>query len=203
VPVIDTAKIAEADPKSLTFTNLLDSAAKNRTDLRLAKHSLMLSSQNLTYQKSLAVPDITVGGIYTQQSNFIQDELAYYFGLSIPLFNRNQGNIKSAKFLVKSNEANLKSVQLQYEENVYRAWEKAITQHNLYLSLDKNFARQFDQLAISILDNYTKRNIGLLDFLNFYDSYKQNTVQLNNILSDLANAYENINYMTGTEFFNK
>jgi len=203
VPVIDTTKIESADPLKYTLNNLLDSASKNRTDLKLARHSLMLSNQNLTYQKSLAVPDITLGTMFTQASNFIPNEMAYAFGLSVPLFNRNQGNIKSAKFQIKSYEANLKSVQLQYEENVYRAWEKALTQYNLFQSFDKNFSHQFDQLARSVLDNYTKRNIGLLDFLNFYESYKQNTVQLNSIRSDLANSYENINYMTGTDFFNK
>jgi outer membrane protein, heavy metal efflux system len=203
VPLIDTAKIEGTDPLKYTLNNLLDSAAKNRTDLKLARHGLILSNQNLTYQKSLAIPDITLGTMFTQASNFIPNEMAYAFGLSVPLFNRNQGNIKSAKFQIKSSEASLKSVQLQYEENVYRAWEKALAQYNLFLSLDKSFSRQFDQLARSVLDNYTKRNIGLLDFLNFYDSYKQNTVQLNSIRSDLANSYENINYMTGTDFFNK
>ena len=203
VPVADTTGVETADPLKYTLTNLLDSASKNRTDLKLAKHSLILSNQNLTYQQSLAVPDITLGTQLTQASNFIPNELAYSFGIAVPIFNRNQGNIKSAKFQIKSNEANLKSVQLQYEENVYRAWEKALTQYNLFQSLDRNFSHQFDQLAKSVLDNYTKRNIGLLDFLNFYDSYKQNTVQLNSIRSDLANSYENINYMTGTDFFNK
>jgi len=203
VPVIDTTKLETADPLKYTLTNLLDSASKNRTDLKLAKHSLMLSNQNLTYQKSLVVPDITLGTQLTQASNFIPNELAYSFGISVPIFNRNQGNIKSAKFQIKSNEANLKSVQLQYEENVYRAWEKTLTEYNLFQSFDKDFSHQFDQLAKSVLDNYAKRNIGLLDFLNFYESYKQNTVQLNSIRSDLANSYENINYMTGTDFFNK
>jgi len=203
VPVVDTAKIESTDPLKYSLNNLLDSASKNRTDLRLARHTLMLSNQNLTYQKSLAVPDITIGTMSTQASNFIPNELSYSFGLSVPIFNRNQGNIRSARFQIKSYEANLKSVQLQYEENVYRAWEKALTQYNLFQSLDKNFSHQFDQLARSVLDNYSKRNIGLLDFLNFYESYKLNTVQLNSIRSDLANSYENINYMTGTDFFNK
>jgi outer membrane protein, heavy metal efflux system len=203
IPVVDTAKVEAADPMKYTLSTLLDSASKNRTDLKLAKHSLILSDQNLTYQKSLAVPDITLGVMSTQASNFIPNELSYSFGLSVPIFNRNQGNIRSAKFQIKSYEASLKSVQLQYEENVYRAWEKALAEYNLFQSFDKNFSHQFDQLARSVLDNYTKRNIGLLDFLNFYESYKQNIVQLNSIRSDLANSYENINYMTGTDFFNK
>jgi cobalt-zinc-cadmium efflux system outer membrane protein len=79
----------------------------------------------------------------------------------------------------------------------------AITQYKLYSGLDKNFSKEFDSLSKDVLEQYLKRNMGLLDFLTFYDSYKTNIVQLNNILSNLANAYENIDYVTGTDFFYK
>lgn len=201
VPVIDTAKIVSADPTKFTLTTLLDSAAKNRPDLKFAQHNLMLSEQNYKYQKALAAPDITFSPGFVQHSNFISNDFTYAIAFSVPLFNRNQGNIKAAGFQIKANEANLKSVQVKYEEDVYRALEKAITQYNLYKSFDKNFLKEFSALAKSVLDNYMKRNIGLLDFLNFYDSYKQNAVQFNSILNNLSNAYQNINYMTGTDFF--
>lgn len=53
-----------------------------------------------------------------------------------------------------------------------------------------------------MLDNYKLRLVRLLDFLTFYDSYKQNVVQLNTILFNKVNALENINFLTGADFFN-
>ncbi len=203
VPIIDTVKIANVDPLKYPLSTLLDSAAKNRSDLMTARHNLALSNQNYKYQKALAVPDVTLSGSYDTYGSAWPFIKIAGVSMDIPVFNRNQGNIKSSKFQIKSDEAALQSVQIQYEENVYRSLEKAITQHNLYKSLDKNFPKEMDILSKAVLDNYTKRNIGLLDFLNFYDSYKQNIVQLNNILGNLANSYENIDFMTGTDFFYK
>jgi len=56
-------------------------------------------------------------------------------------------------------------------------------------------------LMHEVLINYQRRNIGLLEFLDFYDSYKQNVLQINSIKYNRVQAFEDINYYTGTEFF--
>jgi len=203
IPVIDTGQILSSDPMKYTLVTLLDSAERNRTDLRSSRDNFVLSKQNYNYQKALAVPDITIGTNYDQNGSYIHNFTAFNIGFDLPVFNRNQGNIKAGKYQINSNEAGLQAVQHHVEEGVFRALEMAITQYKLYHSLDKNFTKEFDALAKEILSEYMKRNIGLLDFLTFYDSYKQNIVQLNNILAALANSYVNIDYMTGTDFFYK
>ena len=52
-----------------------------------------------------------------------------------------------------------------------------------------------------VLANYQKRNVSLLDFLDFYDSYKQNVLQMNQLLYNKVQSYEDINYYTATNFF--
>ena len=52
-----------------------------------------------------------------------------------------------------------------------------------------------------VLINYEKRNLTLLDFLDFYESYKDNILSSNNIQFDRISAFEDINYYTGTEFY--
>ncbi|MDB5153563.1 MAG: TolC family protein, partial [Mucilaginibacter sp.] len=51
--------------------------------------------------------------------------------------------------------------------------------------------------------NYEKRNISMLEFLDFYDSYKTNTIQLNNLQLNRVISLEQLNYATGTPFFNQ
>ncbi|HZE84032.1 MAG TPA: TolC family protein, partial [Puia sp.] len=60
----------------------------------------------------------------------------------------------------------------------------------------------FERLMHEVLINYQKRNLSLLDFLDFYDSYKQNILQSNSIRYNRVSAFEDINYYTGTNFFN-
>ena len=54
-----------------------------------------------------------------------------------------------------------------------------------------------------MIRNYKQRNIGLLDFLDFYDSYKNNTLQVNAILYNRIQSFEDLNYYIGTTFFNQ
>jgi cobalt-zinc-cadmium efflux system outer membrane protein len=201
-PLVDT-EIVKADPLVYKLESLLDSAYMNRTDLMIAKDDLLLSRQNYDLQKSLAIPDITLGASFVQSSNYVPDDLNYGIGIPLPLFNRNQGNIKNASVLIQYNNTQLELTQRTLEEQVYRAFQKAIDADKLYKGIDPAFAGNFDRLAKEMLDHYMKRNVSLLNFLTFYDSYKQNIVQLNTILCNKVNALENINFLTGTNLFNK
>jgi cobalt-zinc-cadmium efflux system outer membrane protein len=201
-PLVDTG-IVKADPLAFKLSTLLDSAYANRTDLMIAKDNLTLSQQNLSYQKALAVPDITLGPGFVNQSNFIKADWVYVVGFSIPVFNRNQGNIKSARQMIDYSDAQLQLTRKTLEEQVFRGLQKALDADKLYKGIDPAFANKFDALASEMMKNYMKRNVSLLNFLTFYDSYKQNIIQLNTILFNKVNAMENLNFLTGTNFFNK
>ena len=88
------------------------------------------------------------------------------------------------------------------EEQIGRALQKAFDQDRLYKKIDISFTKDFERLKNEVLHNYQIRNIGLLDFLDFYDSYKQNTVQVNAILFNRVSAFEDLNFYTGTNIFN-
>ena len=201
-PLVDN-KILNADPLAYSIKSLLDSAYVNRTDFMIARDKLLLSHQNLTLQKAVAVPDITLGPGFVNQSNFIRRDFVYVVEFSLPLFNRNQGNIKNARILIDYNNTQLEVTKKNLEEQVYRGLQKAVDADKLYKEIDPAFAGNFNKLAKEMMDHYMKRNVSLLDFLTFYDSYKQNIVQLNTISFNKINALENINFLTGTGFFNK
>lgn len=203
IPSLDSSEILAQNPRQFKFESLIDSAYQNRSDLMIAKANLTLSQQNYDYQKALATPDLTFGANYDKAGSFVNNYNGISMGFSIPIFNRNQGNIKAYKSLISATDAQLQSTQKQVEEQVYRGLEMAIDADKLYQGMDKNFTGEFSQLSQSVYDNYVKRNVSLLDFLNFYDSYKQYMVQMNNILLNRTSALENINYLTGTNFFNK
>ncbi|MDP4247878.1 MAG: TolC family protein, partial [Bacteroidota bacterium] len=94
------------------------------------------------------------------------------------------------------------STEATVQENVSRALQRAFAQDKLYRSIDPAFFGDFERLMHEVLVNYEKRNISILDFLDFYDSYKQNILQLNSVRFNRVSAFEDINYYTGTNFFN-
>ncbi len=201
-PLANLDNEKELDPLKIPLSTLVDSAYKRRTDLLIARANTDINKLNYTYQKSLAVPDITANIGFDQQGSYVKNSTTGGIGIDLPLFSRNQGNIKAAKQLIEYSLASQKGVEAMVEENVTRSLQKAIAQDRLYKSIDPTFNAEFETLKKEVLGNYQKRNISLLDFLDFYDSYKQNALQLNAIKYNRVQALEDINFFTGTTFFN-
>jgi cobalt-zinc-cadmium efflux system outer membrane protein len=201
VPEADTTAIHALDPSKYALATLLDSAVQNRTDLLIAKQNTAINKLQYAYQRALAVPDLSLSLGYDEAGSFLYNFYGIGASIDLPFFNRNQGNIKSAKALVAFADATEKSTAATVQENVYRALQKAYSAQKLYKDIDPSFLNDFDDLSRAVLSNYEKRNIGLLDFLDFYDAYKQNTLQVNTIQFNRVSAFEDINFYTGTNLY--
>jgi cobalt-zinc-cadmium efflux system outer membrane protein len=203
IPIVDTVKLKDLDPHKYPLAALIDSAYQNRTDLLIAKETTEINKINLKYQRSLGVPDPSLNFSYDQQGSYIHNLTMIGVSIDLPFFNRNQGNIKSARYNIKSSMAAQEGVALTLEENVYRSLQKALDDEVLIKNIDPAFSGDFDRLAGEVVRNYQVRNISLLDFLDFYDSYKQNYIQVNTIYYNRVQSFEDLNYYTATNFFNQ
>jgi len=201
-PVVDTAVVAQLNPGKVPYSTMLDSAYRKRTDLQIARTNTHINELQYKYQKALAVPDLTLGANYDKQGSYANNFTSLSASIDLPLLNRNQGNIKSARFAIDNTLALQKSAEKTVDENISNALEIAYTNQGLYQTLDGKFASDFVRLADAELEAYQKRTVGLLDFLTFYDAFKQNVVQLNTILYNRVQAFEDLNYYTATNFFN-
>jgi cobalt-zinc-cadmium efflux system outer membrane protein len=124
-------------------------------------------------------------------------------GFSLPFFNRNQGNIKQARVAIDQSNVQLQNQQNQVESDVATGYKSALRLVQLYSSFDPKFKDDFTHLIQEVSINYEKRNLSMLEFLDFYDSYKTNTLQLNNLQLNRVLSLEQLNYVTGTPFFNQ
>lgn len=202
IPVVSNDKLSALSPTKYAFTTLVDTAYKSRTDLQIAKANTNLSKLSYNYQKALATPDLTTSLAWDKQGSYARNLFSAGVAIDLPVFNRNQGNIKSAKSMIDYNAASQKSTEATVEEQIARALQKTFDNDKLYQNIDPKFTKDFDRLLNEVLINYQKRNIGLLDFLDFYDSYKQNTLQINAIRYNRIQSFEDLNFYTGTNFFN-
>lgn len=201
-PQTDETRLAALNPVKYTITTLIDTAYKARADLKIARASVDLSRQVYSLQRSMAVPDVTLQMGYDEQGSYVHSFNSIGLGIDIPIFNRNQGNIKSARSVIDLSVTAQKSTEATIEEQVARALLKAIDQDKMYRKIDPSFGKDFERLMHEVVTNYERRNISLLDFLDFYDSYKQNTLQVNTIKFNMVSAFEDLNFYTGTNFFN-
>lgn len=185
------------------YQKLLDSAYVNRNDLKLAKAALDYNNVNLSLQKALAIPDVSINLNYDKQASYIKDYSGIGIGFPLPFFNRNQGGIKQARIAIDQSKIALQNQQNHIESDVAINYKVALRYETVYNSFDPKFKGDFTHLIREVFKNYEKRNISLLEFLDFYESYKVNTLQINNIALNRITSLEQLNFVTGTPFFNQ
>jgi outer membrane protein, heavy metal efflux system len=202
-PVITDTIVGENILSGFPYQKLLDSAYVNRYDLRLAKTTVDYNKMNLELQKATAVPDVSLSLNYDKLGGYGNNYLGGGIEFNLPFFNRNQGNIKQARIAIDQSTVQLQSQQDQVESDVATNYKIAMEQEKLYNSFDTKFKAEFSHLIGEVYKNYEKRNINLLEFLDYYDSYKTNTLLMNNLLLSRVLSLEQLNYVTGTPFFNQ
>lgn len=185
------------------YQQLLDSAYVNRYDLRYSKATVDYNNMNLKLQKATAIPDVSLSFNYDKLGSYGNNFMSAGIAFSLPFFNRNQGAIKQAHIAVDQSKVQLQSQQDQVESDVATNYKGALRLEQLYNSFDPQFKENFTHLIQEVFKNYEKRNISMLEFLDFYDSYKTNTLQMNSLQLNRVISLEQLNYATGTSFFNK
>jgi cobalt-zinc-cadmium efflux system outer membrane protein len=196
------ADLASYRLDKLQLQPLLDSVAINRPDVKVADLEYQTSQLNYKLQKAMAVPDLHVGAGYDKQGSYINNFVGLTLGIDLPLWNRNQGNIKSAALQINANQQQLLQQQSIAQTEVLNAWQQILALEKRYKGFDLHqFQGEFDTLISEVSKNFSKGNITLLQFIDYFNSYSDNAKNINTFLSKRVNAYEELNYATGQELF--
>src|SRR5215831_10204639 len=183
---------------NLTPELCIDSARKNNPYYLLQLSQLLYQQQNLVYQKALRAPDVTVGPEFDRNSNFAPNYFGLTISLPLPILNKNQGNIESAAFAVKQQEALSGNAEVQLTNNVLRAYSKLMLLMQQNNAVQKDFYKDYEKMFDNMLQSYQHKQISLLEFLDFFDAYKEAHLKLLQQQLDLQLSKEELNYETGT-----
>src|SRR5665213_326189 len=190
IPVSKVDALGQNNVSQTSYQVLIDSAIAIRPDLKVLNAGITFSQNNLVLQKALARPDITVSAAYDRFGSYVPNYNSIGIGLPIPLFNRNQGNIKNAQIQIDVSKVEFESGMDKVKSDVTTSYITALRSEKLLLSFDPKFENDLRQLIDQVLINYQKKNITMLEFLDYYDSYKQNVLQLNQLRYNKMNALE-------------
>ena len=179
--------------------NLVQTARQNNAYYLLQKAQEQYSSQNLTYQKALRSPDITLAPEFDKNSNYTPNYVGLGVNLPLPLWNRNQGNIKAAQFNVSQQKTQVQAADAQLQTNISSAYQRLLLIYNLNNSTQKDFYKDYNGLFNNMVKSYQQRQISLLEFLDFADSYQQAQARLIQQQNSLQLAKEELNYQVGTD----
>lgn len=199
----DISKIEKLSLDNIQLQSTLNLAFENRFDLKMAESDLSINQLNYSYQKSLAIPDVTLSAGWDRNGSFVHNYNFLGIQFDLPFFNRNQGNIKSAKLNFESSKYKLQNTEDIVRNDVISAYANAFENNRLYRQFDKGFIADLDELNKEMLKNYENKNLSLIEFLDYYNAYKENAIQLNNLQLNRISAFENLNFSVGKDINNK
>lgn len=181
------------------FQQLLLTAKENRPDIRLAALDINYAEQKVKYEKSMAVPDLKLQMNYDRNGNTMLDFVGFGVNLDLPVFNRNQGNIKKAKLELE--QARIQSgLKVRTAETELNQTLKDLKYAAGFIhSIDSDYESSLDELLGSYNKNFSTRTISMLEYLDFLDTYLNNKDFILKANKDLNNNVEKLNYIVGTE----
>jgi cobalt-zinc-cadmium efflux system outer membrane protein len=182
-----------------TLGSLVQLGKQNNPNYLLQQTQTLYQQQNLSYQKALRVPDITLSPSFDRNSNFAPNYVGFGFSLPLPLFNKNQGNIKSAEFSIKQQEAITQGAETDLQNSIANAYSKlqfTIQQNN---NTQKDFYSKYQGMFQNMLKSYQQKQISLLEFIDFFNDYTSLQQRLSQQQLNLQLAKEELNYNIGTD----
>lgn len=168
-----------------------------RPDVRASGLKLEASNANLNYQKSLRAPQFSITGTYDRAGSFIPDYFGVGFYITLPFFNRNQGGVRMASAYIEQSRFLNEFSRQQAGNELMAAFKKYERTKELYRKIDQRLEFDFDQLITKVGENYAHRNISLLEFVDFYTSYKEACLQINEVKRNFIASVEALNTAVG------
>lgn len=202
VPIVNTEdsnkylKIIDFDLKSFE-----EQALANRPDYLAKQKEIEANELNVKWQKSLAVPDVTIGANYDQRSGAFNREANVSVGIPLPLWNKNKGNIKYAQTILEQSKIEKQNFDLQLQNEITSAWTKWDESRQNYSVIKPTVNSDFEAVYNGMLTNFQKRNVSLLEFTDFMESYNQAVIQLNELKKKVVIAGEELNSTINKDLF--
>lgn len=197
--ITDHLSIPEKELSELELPNWLNMAKENRPDIQITKNKEKYAQKNLELQRALRTPDIALSVGYDRGGNIMKDFVGLGISFDLPVFDRNKGNIQEAKLEVtKSNFETRKNI-LKSENEIVSVFQNYTRTQKISEELDGSYESTLDGLLASHEKNFRLRNISMLEYMDFLETYIGNKMIILDTKKELNQYYENLQYVVGQD----
>ena len=199
VPKINAKSLEDVKLTDLKLNKVLEDAFENRPDLKIAIQALKLEEANLALQQANAIPDLSFGPMYNRNGTAYPNYWGVTAQLSVPIFDR---NIEAAEKSILTRRSELQNQKLQAENEVNIVFNRVLEKDRLYQSFKNRFAEDYMNLAQLMISNYEKRYLTIIEFADFFETYRSSVQQMLKLQIDRVESIENLNYSVGKNILN-
>ncbi|AJA70019.1 heavy metal RND efflux outer membrane protein, CzcC family [Myroides odoratimimus] len=199
VVITDKLVAPEKEVSELELENWIITAQEQRPDALKSKTLEKQSEKRLEIEKAQRVPDITLGVDYDRGGNIMRDFVGFGISFDLPIFDRNKGGIKEAKIDIELAKLDTQSKLNEIANDIVEAFRNYYHAEQLYKDIDSEYESQLDQLLDAYHKNFKKKNVSLIEYLDFVEAYIENKTILLETKKDLNDHFEKLQYAVGQD----
>lgn len=174
--------------------SLLKQALNSRSDLQALKSVVTVSDANIQLQKAFAWPQPELGVIYNPQNTI--PYIGIYGTIELPVFSRNQGEIKKSLVLKQQAEQQVQTTQVQIQTELTTAYQTYQTQQANLTKFDKLLA-QSEKILASVKYSYLRGGTTIVDFLEAQRSWLETQQHYYETMQEYKQSYIRLLYVSG------
>jgi outer membrane protein, heavy metal efflux system len=201
LPLVNDQDFDRIITETPLYNNLLEAALEGRPDLKIADESEAITLMNLALQKKMVAPDLAVNTSYDQRGGAFRNQVNVGVSMALPMWDRNKGNIKAAQYETQTAELYRKQKSTEVEAEVMAAWQDIVLSISEYQKIKKFYSSDFDVVFDGVNKNFKNRNISILEFVDFFESYNESLSEFERVKNYVATSAMQINYVTASKIY--
>lgn len=185
--------------KKIILNELLQLAKDNRPDYKITQLQESYFNKLYVLERAKRVPDVTVGAAYDRGGNAMLNFLGIGVSMDLPVFNRNQGNIKYAKIGIEQSKLQYQQKTITVENETALAYNNVMNALQFLKQIENDYESKLDNQLDAYTKNFANKNISMLEYLDFLDAYLSNKKIILEASKELNTKTEELNFTVGTD----
>lgn len=184
---------------SFVLDTLVNQSLALRPDIKFSKLYREFQDRNLKLQRSASIPDVTIGFDYDKGGNYTRNYSGLIIQMPLPLFDRNQGKIQEAQFRIKQSSLQFDYMKTNATNQVVAAYHQYQKNYDALSGYTDEYMDKLKQLHLNTNLFFQKRNISLLEFIDYQRVYISTQIQMIELRQQYLNSINRLNFSLGTQ----
>lgn len=174
-------------------------ALENRSDYKIIHNTWKKSNAQLEIEKAERTPDLKVSMNYDRGGNIMRDFIGLGVAMDLPLFNRNQGNIKVAQLELEKNKVEIAQFRIDIEREIEFLSARLSNLESSLKTMDTGFDRKLDVALERYVRNFQERRLTIVEFIDFINNYMENKESILERRAKYLQYKEELTYLIGKD----
>lgn len=162
-------------PDEILLSELFEKAKAFKPEYILSDLNTKHGKNLIIYEKSHRIPDLSISASYDRYGGVWNNFVGFGIGIDIPIFNRNQGNIKAAKLNLEQSNYYADQNKNIIQQEIIELYKNYLLNYDFYMKLvDNNFYDDMKNMLEVYTRNLLNKNISMFEYIDFMDAYKAN-----------------------------